>query len=118
MNDLFSSPAQEAKAEAIARVEANAPSAWLAKARQVTMDLAKANPQGFTSDSVWWILEACGYGSPPEPRALGAVFQMLAREKIIVKTGEYRDSERAECHGRPIPIWRLGGALDNASPRA
>ena len=103
--DLFSQ-AQAAKAEAIERVEANAPQAWLAKASQVTLDIARVNPQGFTSDAIWWILDACGYGNPPEPRALGAVFQALAREGLIEKTGEYRDSERSENHARPVCVWR------------
>lgn len=111
MQDLFSStaPAQVAKIEAIERVGANAPSEWMRKAMEVTRGLAQAKPQGFSSDDVWFVLDACGYGSPPEPRALGAVFQNLARERIIVKTGEYRDSERVECHNRPIPVWRLAG---------
>lgn len=117
MSDLFDSHAQEAKDAAIQQVAENAQSAWLEQARRTTLRIAKAHPQGFTSDAVWFVLSACGYGHPTEPRAMGAVFHALARNGLIRKTGEYRDSERAECHGRPIAVWRLAVSLDSEAAR-
>lgn len=115
--DLFSqTPAQEAKAEAIERVGANAPSEWVRKARAVTLGVARANPEGFTSDAVWCVLDACGYGNPPEPRALGAVFHAMARDGFIIKTGRYLPSERESNHARPVAEWKLAVALDPSSP--
>lgn len=101
---LFS--AQEAKREAIERVERNASLDFLVFARTVALRIASAQQNGFTTDAIWEVLDAAGV-KPPEPRALGAVMQKLAREGLIRKTGEYVDSCRAACHGRPVPIWTL-----------
>lgn len=105
-------PAQEAKREAIERVERNASPDFLGFARTVALRIAHAMPNGFTTDAIWEVLDAAGV-KPPEPRALGAVMQKLAREGQIRKTGDYVDSTRPACHGRPIPVW----ALDSASTR-
>lgn len=106
--------AQEAKREALERVERNAPSEWLASARAIATRVAMAHPNGFTTDAIWDVLDASGLGHPPEPRALGAVMAALARERIITKTGAYVDSKRAECHGRTICIWVPLGAYRKA----
>jgi len=38
-----------------------------------------------------------------EPRVWGNVFNGLAREGLIVKTGEYRNRR----NGNPTPVWRV-----------
>jgi hypothetical protein len=97
-------PAQEAKREAIERVERNASPDFLDFARTIALRIAAAQPNGFTTDAIWEVLDASGV-KPPEPRALGAVMKRLADEGLIRKTGEYVDSTRAVCHGRLLAIW-------------
>lgn len=105
--DLFSAPAAEAaKEEAIDRVEEAAPDDWLdtaAEAIRARVDQGAT----FTTDDLWRELP-----KPPEPRAMGAAIRAAVREGLIRKTGRYLPSERAICHGRPIPEWRPvpGGA--------
>jgi hypothetical protein len=98
-------PAQEAKREAIERVERNASPDFLDFARTIALRIASAHPTGFTTDAIWEVLDASGIKTP-EPRALGSVMKRLADEGLIRKTGEYVDSIRPQAHARPIPIWR------------
>lgn len=86
---------------ALVDVEANAAPTWLDVARGIV----RAMPPGheFTTDDVWVSL---GDVRTHEPRAMGAVMRGLQRDGVIVNTRQYRPSERAECHARPIPVWR------------
>jgi hypothetical protein len=95
--------AEEARDEAIARVEANAPERWLQRAHDTVQLIALARFD-FTTDHVW---DALGDDRPAEPRALGAVMKAMARDGKIRATGEYRKSERADCHARPVAVWRV-----------
>jgi len=94
--------AAQARDEAIARVEEHAPIDWMEQARRTVLRLSEGRAF-FTSDDVWEIL-----GSPPEPRALGAVMQRLSREGKIQATREWRQSVRPECHARPVRVWKKG----------
>lgn len=94
-----------ARDAALTRVHAAAHPGWIDAARTVLLTLAD-HGKPFTTDSVWEILEMRGVPQTAEPRALGAVVMRLARQKKIVKTGEYRNSSRAINHGRPIPVWK------------
>jgi hypothetical protein len=101
MNTLFD--AEEARDQAIARVEANAPEGWVQRARD-TVNLIALSRFDFTTDEVW---DALGEDRPPEPRALGAVMKSMARDGYIRATGEYRKSSRVDCHARPVAVWRV-----------
>ena len=94
--------ASEAKRQAIERVRAHADPNWMVRARRAVMQVALAKGV-FTSDDVWAVL---GDDRPPEPRALGAVLTQLAHDLKIEPTSDYRDSDRPECHGRPVRVWR------------
>jgi len=59
----------------------------------------------FTTDDVWELLKESGL-STPEPRALGSVIRLFARDRQIVATGSYSKSTRPECHRRPLAVWR------------
>lgn len=94
--------AEEARDQAVARVEAHAPEGWSERA-QDTVRLIAVSRFDFTTDHVW---EALGEDRPPEPRALGAVMKKMAHEGTIRATGEYRKSHRMDCHARPVAVWR------------
>jgi hypothetical protein len=94
--------AVQARDEAIARVEEHAPPSWMVEATRTVLRLAESRAS-FTSDDVWEVV-----GSPPEPRALGAVMQRLSREGKIRATQEWRQSVRPECHARPVRVWQKG----------
>ena len=92
------------KHEAIDRVESNASHKWLYWAKKA---VSRASQEGaFTSDDVWHWLEVWDVESPREPRALGAVIRKMARDGQIRSTGDFVKSTRAECHGRPVAVWR------------
>jgi hypothetical protein len=101
MGTLFD--AEQARDEAIARVEAHAPEGWVQRARDTVTLIAIARFD-FTTDHVW---DALGEDRPPEPRALGAVMKAMARDGHIRATGEYRKSTRVDCHARPVAVWRV-----------
>jgi hypothetical protein len=101
MSTLFD--AMEARDEAIARVEAHAPERWLERARDTVLSVAGTRFD-FTTDQVW---DALGEDRPVEPRALGAVMKAMARDGKIRATGEYRKSDRVDCHARPVAVWRV-----------
>jgi hypothetical protein len=95
--------AEEARDEAIARVERNAPEGWVQRAKEVTERVAASSFE-FTTDDVW---AALGDDRPHEPRALGAVMKSMAKDGTIRTTGEYRKSSRTDCHARPVAVWRV-----------
>lgn len=92
------------KLEAIERVGKNAPEEWMAMA-SAAVETCALSGEPFTTDDVWSILERAGHGSPPEPRAMGAVIRRAVTSGLIRETGNYIKSERPECHRRPIPQW-------------
>jgi alkylhydroperoxidase family enzyme len=77
-----------------------APVAWTERALAAVAVCAQRYPAGFTTDEVWDLV-----GSPPEPRAMGAVMQAAARGGVILATTQYRPSTRTECHARPVRVW-------------
>lgn len=95
--------AQEAKVEAVARVESHANARWLTTARQAVGWLALTQPS-FTTDDVWRVL-AGRDASTHEPRALGAVMKQAARLGYCTASETWQQSARSDCHGRPVRVW-------------
>lgn len=93
-----------ARDEAIDRVERNADSHWKVAATNCVMTLARTNAE-FTTDDVWSLLVGWPE-STHEPRAMGPVMRKVANAGIIEATDQYRQSERKECHARPVKVWR------------
>lgn len=50
---------------------------------------------------------ACTIGEPHHPNAWGAFWNGLAKQKIIVPTGEHAKSRLPGCHARPVALWKL-----------
>lgn len=98
-----------ARDAAIDRVERGADDAWMAEAAEAiegVVDTDRVVGRGFTTDDVWAYLDLWRVPSPREPRAMGAAMRLAERAGIIQPTGEYRTSRRAECHCRPVRVWR------------
>ncbi len=92
--------ANAAKLEGMARAYDAAPGAWREEAHEVVQRLAEERPE-FTTDDVWRVL-----WQPPEPRALGPVMLIAAKNKLIEKTGRQHNSARPVCHAAPLTVWR------------
>lgn len=73
--------------------------AWRIEARAWLTAYLHDHPTLFVDD-IW----ALGCPEPTERRAIGSLIQGLARQKLIVKTGEYRP--RTQGHGSPADVWR------------
>lgn len=79
--------------DALATVEANAPTGWIVAADRQVRALADSG-RPFTADDLWDALE----DRPPEPRALGAVLARLSRQGVIVRAGEVKSRlRRGRC---------------------
>ncbi len=102
-------PGQIALDAALKRVEDNAPADWKFRAERAVRRLA-AEGEPFTTDDVWKLV-----GTPPEPRALGAVMVAVRRSGGIVPTGEFRRSNRPECHKRDVKVWVGTAAMKAAA---
>ena len=97
--------AVEARDEAIGRVDRNADPAWKQQAHSIVRTVA-ARLDELTTDDVWQAMIHAGVTMPHEPRALGAVMQSAARQNLIAATDRVRQSQRPECHARPVRVWR------------
>ncbi|MDO8688854.1 MAG: hypothetical protein Q7R39_02375, partial [Dehalococcoidia bacterium] len=95
-------PGETEKQEGMATAADGAGSIWLASAEAAVRRVASSR-ETFTTDDVW----LAGLPNPGNPRALGAVMHILAREGAILQTGEMRKSVRPVCHRRPLAVWRL-----------
>jgi hypothetical protein len=82
---------------------AGADEGWLRAAKQELAALIQSR-QPWTTDIVWFRLEALGVETP-EPRALGGLIRSAARAGLIVQRG-YTPSTRPECHARPVSVWQ------------
>lgn len=78
---------------------------WAFAARRVVRELA-ARPLTFTTDDVWARLDGVVEDTPRDRRAMGLVIKAAAAEGLIEHTGRWVKSERSECHGRPVAVWR------------
>lgn len=77
---------------------------WLTSAQRAVRVLA-TRQQYLTSDDVWQWLRPLELATP-DNRAMGSVMQGGYRDRLIEPTGDWRISERAVCHGRPIRVWK------------
>lgn len=94
----------EARDLAVDVVEENADDEWFATALGIVRELA-AFREPFTTDEIWFVLEARRGLVTPEPRAMGAVMRSAAANGWVRATDAYRKSVRVECHARPLRVW-------------
>ena len=74
---------------------------------QACIDVIPNLPLGddFTGEDIRFLLEAEGL-IPTHPNAWGALTNTLARRKLIVRTGEYRQPTDKSSHARAIQVYR------------
>jgi len=104
------SMATDARDEAMAQADHGANDIWkdsaLSCIRAICKDLGFGT--GFTTDLVWTYLERDFPGAHThEPKALGPIMARAAKMGLIRKTGTWKESERAECHARPMQVWNV-----------
>lgn len=103
-----------ARDEALRRIEGSSPDA-IEAALQVVHACALTMPL-FSTDDVWRRLQETGqHFDKRHRRFLGAAMQQAAKLGWCEATAEYRPSERVECHGRPVRMWRSRVAVARAS---
>jgi hypothetical protein len=97
---------QRLAGEGMARALDGAGPAWPETARDVVLTVGRMRPT-FTSDDVWEWMATRDMATPGKKVALGPVMRALAVERLIIPTGDYRNSARPETHTRPLRVWRL-----------
>lgn len=71
------------------------------------IELAVVECEYLTTDQVWARIPKRFHDDDRyEGRALGAAMTQAARDGMIERTTETRESERPENHARPIRVWR------------
>lgn len=93
------------KREGMARAELHASERWMQLAYDAVIFVSGLLPD-FTSADVIAALKDSGRDVIESERnlvAMGAVMSRAAREKLITKTGEYRETG---SHRRPCTVWR------------
>ena len=109
MNLLDIIASQEAKREAIARVERNMEPDW-AEIVDLAIKIVMSRQREFTTDDVWEELD--GAVEPHEKRAMGAAMVRAARAGLIRATDRTRPSARPICHRNPKRVWMV---VDNGT---
>lgn len=108
---MFTPTGEALKEEAISRVEANASRAWLDAAWDALLRICAAHGRHarLTSDDVWIALDRSGVAAPHEPRALGAVMRRAVAEGVLFATADFRPSDIARNHRRPVRVYEVTG---------
>jgi len=95
---------EEARDDALERVEKNANEEWKARAYKVVRRLAYTQ-LFITTDDVWALL--AGYEERThEPRAMGAVMRRASRDLLIAPTDSIVNSSSVVNHKRALRVWR------------
>lgn len=96
--------AVKAKKRGIRKAERNADTRVLEQIERCVV-LCSKNKDDFTQDDVEKMFPEIE-GTLNEPRAIGSVFQRLARKGAIVPTDAYRPGNNVRCHNRPKRVWK------------
>lgn len=102
--------AEQAKAEAMASAEAGADAQWQEAVMEIIKEICRLLGFGetFTTDLVHdGMKEVFPEITTHEPRALGPMMARAAKLGWITKTDQYEQSERPECHARPLRVWKI-----------
>ncbi len=90
------------KEEAMQQAFDNADNSWKTAAYATVVRVA-TRQRDLTTDDVW---EAIPENfQTHEPRALGPIMVLAARNRIIRKTGTWVETARAAAHQRPVAVW-------------
>ena len=78
---------------------------WYGRAMVHAIEHAWASAS-FTTDPVWAALAFEQVPRPADERLMGNVMRELMRLGAVVSSHTTRKSHRAECHGRPVTVWK------------
>lgn len=104
MSVLDADLTKELAEEGMARASASVSDTWKTLARGCIVT-ASEKWSAFSADQVWVEMAECGLDTT-NGSALGPIFRELAKEGLIVSTGEFVRSTRPATHGKPLPTWR------------
>lgn len=105
MEQLSMTDAMRARDDAIARAERHADDRWKSLTFSIIKHLAESLPE-FTTDHVWTWLQEYPEIHTHERRALGSMMRAAGKSGWIEPTDRYVNSQRPECHARPVKVWR------------
>lgn len=74
-------------------------------AAQTVLDVARMRHDFTTDDIIRWA-KTHNRPMPDNNSAWGHIIKHLAKTNQIIFTGNYRTSERANAHSKPLRIWR------------
>jgi hypothetical protein len=94
---------EQARDEAIDRVDRNADRDWMEVAYETGVRLARSR-ESFTSAEIFDAMPSAA--TTHEPRAMGAVMRKLKRDGVVVATDRFVTSSSLLAHGRPSRVWR------------
>lgn len=108
MNDLFDLElGRSGRDHGAGLASDNAGKTWNERAMEIALSFFRVNPYGGLFEDVREYASQLGHPEPPSPNAWGAVALAMSKRKLIVKTGEWRQSKYAKSHARSQPVWRL-----------
>lgn len=102
--------ALQARDVAMAQVDANADDYWKncveETIRRICRELGFSGR--FSTDLVWKYLEEdFPNAATHERKAMGPAMSAAAKQGLIRKTGDWVESDRIECHARPVAVWAV-----------
>lgn len=90
------------KTDAIQKTYSNADPEWIKSVLNLIRDMCRNRPD-FIADDVWFEMQSRGVMAPEEPRALGAVFAIAKKQKMIRASDRFKASSRR--HATPMRVW-------------
>lgn len=95
-----------ARDQAIEAIDEATSEEWKRKALEAVRIVAAQRAE-FTTDPVWYVLEKqMNVPAPKDPRAMGPLMRKATTLNICATTDRTVKSVRAECHRRPITVYR------------
>lgn len=105
MEQLSMDEAISRREDAIVRANRHADDQWKSLTFSIIRQLAESLPE-FTTDHVWAWLQEYPEIHTHERRALGSMMRETYKSGWIEPTDRYVNSQRPECHARPVKVWR------------
>lgn len=98
--------AQAARDEALDQVDEHASDDFKAQAFHA-LEVVARQQHSLIVDDVWVALGADSHvASTRDKRAMGAVMQRGARERLTAPTDTFRPSAQRQCHANPRRVWK------------
>lgn len=90
------------KTDSIQKTYSNADPEWIKSVLNLIRDMCRKRTD-FIADDVWFEMQSRGVMAPEEPRALGAVFAIAKKQRLIRASNRFKSSARR--HASPMRVW-------------